>query len=75
MGDGISEGNDEELLEINNITNNQNNLVDQPVGNDIEEVERSMEEEEHRMDEENPTTYTTTVNPQHTSSKKLGKLH
>ena len=45
VGEGISEGNDEELQDINNPTNNENDLEDQPVGNDIEEEEHPTEEE------------------------------
>ena len=61
VGEGICEGNDEQPQEINNPTNNQNDLEDQPVGNDIEEEEHLMDEEEHPMDEEHPTTFTTTA--------------
>ena len=50
--------------------NNLDGLEDQPAGNDIEE-------EEHPMKEEHPTTYTTTASsqvrkPQHALSKKRG---
>ena len=61
VGEGISGGNDEEPQEINNPMNNQNDLEDQPVGNNIEDKEHSMKEEEHPTDEEHPTSSTTTV--------------
>ena len=69
VGEGISEGSDQEPQENNNL----NDLENQPVGNDIEE-------EEHPMEEENPTTYTTAASgqvskPQHALLKNLGKLH
>ena len=51
-------------MEVDCCWNNQNDLEDQPVGNDIEEEESPTEEEEHPMDEEHPTTYTTTASGQ-----------
>ena len=57
MGEGISEGIEEEPQKNNNPMTHLNDLEDQPVGNDIEE-------EEHTMEEEHPITYTTTTSGQ-----------
>ena len=58
VGEGISGGNDEEPQEIYNPMNNQNDLEDQPVGNNIEDKEHSMKEEEHPTYEEHTSTTT-----------------
>ena len=69
VGKGISEGIEEEPAEIENPTNIQDDLEDQPVGGDEEDLE-----------EEHPTGHTTmalvgSANPQHASLKKLVKPH
>ena len=60
MGEGISEGIEEEPAQSENPTNNLDKLEDQQVGNDNEE---DMEEE-HPMEQEHPTSYTTMVSCQ-----------
>ena len=46
VGEGISDGENEELQEIHSCMTNSNELEDQPVGSDIEEEEKSTEENE-----------------------------
>ena len=61
MGEGISEGDDEEPQAIHCPLNSSNELEDQPVGSDVEEEENPMDEKECPTSTENPTTYTATV--------------
>ena len=61
VGEGIPGGTEEQLQENNVPMNNLNDLEDQPVGNDIEQEEHPTEEEEYLMEDEHPTTYTTTA--------------
>ena len=55
VGEGISDGEDEQPQEIHSSMNNSNKLEDQPVGSDIEEEESTGEKNALRM------TYTTTA--------------
>ena len=80
MGEGISEGIEEELQENNIPMNNVNDLEDQPAGNNIEEEECPMEEEStlQIMNTVLPIQHLCLVGlakTQHALLKKLGKLH